>query len=194
MSESIETRVVLLHSNDIHSRLEQAARMSTMIAEERRSLGSDCVLAVDCGDHMDRMRQETEGSDGAVNVELLNEAGYEVITLGNNEGLTYSLETLAEVYSTRASFAVVCANMKAAATGERPEWLLPRTIVEKNGLQIGLIGVTANFYEFYRLLGWSTSDPFQAVRDQVKYLQGKVNVIVVMSHLGCRWIGRWRSR
>lgn len=184
MNDRIQTQVILLHSNDIHSRLEQAAKIAAIIAEERRIYGSDRVLAVDCGDHMDRMRQETEGSDGAVNVKLLNEAGYEAITLGNNEGLTYSLATLAEAYRDQASFAVICANMKESATGERPEWLVPNTIVVKNGLRIGLIGVTANFVEFYRMLGWNTTDPLEAVREQAAFLQGKADVIIVMSHIG----------
>lgn len=184
LTDSFHTRVVLLHSNDIHSRLEHAAQIATLIAEERRSYGSDLVLAVDCGDHMDRMRVETEGSDGIVNVELLNNAGYEVITLGNNEGLTYSSQTIADAYVNRARFAIVCANMLDSATREQPEWLLPSTIVDKNGLRIGLIGVTAPFVDFYSLLGWQVTDPFEAVRAQVSLLREQVDVLVIMSHLG----------
>ncbi|WP_364152849.1 bifunctional metallophosphatase/5'-nucleotidase [Paenibacillus sp. LPE1-1-1.1] len=184
LTDSFRTRVVLLHSNDIHSRLEHAAQIATLIAEERRTCGSDLVLAVDCGDHMDRMRVETEGSDGVVNVELLNNAGYEVITLGNNEGLTYSSQTIANAYVNRAKFAIVCANMLDSATGEPPEWLLQSTIVDKNGLRIGLIGVTAPFTDFYSLLGWQVIDPFEAVRGQLGELRRQVDVLVVMSHLG----------
>ncbi|MCA0755006.1 bifunctional metallophosphatase/5'-nucleotidase [Paenibacillus sp. N4] len=184
MTDRFHTQVVLLHSNDIHSRLENAAKIAAFIAEERRSRGGDGVLAVDIGDHMDRMRVETEGSDGAVNVELLNDAGYEAITLGNNEGLTYSIQDLTAAYSGRARFAVVCANMKLAATGEQPDWLLPSVTISKNGLRIGLIGATAPFTSFYSLLGWEATDPFEAIADQVERLRGQADVIVVMSHLG----------
>ncbi|GKU80208.1 bifunctional UDP-sugar hydrolase/5'-nucleotidase [Paenibacillus sp. L3-i20] len=184
MTDRSQAQVVLLHSNDIHSRLENAARIATIIAEERRTNGADRVLAVDCGDHMDRMRQETEGSDGMVNLELLLEAGYEVVTLGNNEGLTYSSEVLSNLYKQPSQPAVVCANMELTSTGERPEWMHPYTIIDKNGINFGIIGATANFYEFYLLLGWTTSEPLQAIRAQVAELRGKVDVIVVMSHLG----------
>ncbi|HTG69633.1 MAG TPA: bifunctional UDP-sugar hydrolase/5'-nucleotidase [Candidatus Udaeobacter sp.] len=184
LTDTFRTRVVLLHSNDIHSRLEHAAKIASFIAEERRTYGSDLVLAVDCGDHMDRMRVETEGSDGIVNVELLNDAGYEVITLGNNEGLTYSFRTIADAYVNRANFAVVCANMHDSATGELPEWMLPSTIIDKNGLRIGIIGVTAAFSEFYSLLGWQVTDPFEAVQAQAAQLRDYVDVLIVMSHLG----------
>ncbi|OBZ13389.1 bifunctional UDP-sugar hydrolase/5'-nucleotidase [Bacillus sp. FJAT-26390] len=184
LADNFRTRVVLLHSNDIHSRLEHAAKIASFIAEERRTYGSDQVLTVDCGDHMDRMRVETEGSDGIVNVDLLNDAGYEVITLGNNEGLTYSYQTISNAYASRARFAVVCANLHESATGEQPEWLLPSTIVDKNGLRIGIIGVTAAFKDFYSLLGWEVSDPFEALQAQASRLRDQVDVLVVMSHLG----------
>ncbi|EFM10193.1 metallophosphoesterase [Paenibacillus curdlanolyticus YK9] len=175
---------VLLHSNDIHSRLENAARMATFIAEERRALGSDRVLVVDIGDHMDRMRAETEGSDGMVNVELLQAAGYEAITLGNNEGLTYESDALEAAYEGGTSFAVVVANMYRAIDHERPAWMTPSLIVRKGQLRIGIIGVTAQFTDFYTLLGWDVAEPLQATAEQVAQLRQQVDIVVVMSHLG----------
>ncbi|MDQ6418320.1 bifunctional UDP-sugar hydrolase/5'-nucleotidase [Paenibacillus sp. LHD-117] len=182
--ESLEKKVVLMHSNDIHSRLENAARIASIIAEERRTWGADRVLAVDCGDHMDRMRQETEGSEGLVNVRLLQEAGYEAVTLGNNEGLTYTPEVLASLYGNVAEFGVICANMALSESGECPDWMSPSRVLRKNGLRIGLIGATANFCEFYELLGWKTTDPLEAIRVQAERLKDESDVIIVMSHLG----------
>ncbi len=176
--------VVLLHSNDIHSRLEPAAKMAAYIAETRRMYGSDHVLTVDIGDHMDRMRVETEGSDGLVNIALLNAAGYEVVTIGNNEGLTFTPEHLAGAYGERAKFQTICANFRYRANDERPSWLMPSTIIEKARLRIGLIGVTAAFADFYKLLGWHVTDPLKAVAEQAALMKEKVDVLVVMSHLG----------
>lgn len=184
MPNTMQTDIVLLHSNDIHSRLENAARISAIIAEERKVWGASRVLAIDCGDHMDRMRMESEGSGGRVNLELLREAGYEAVTLGNNEGLTCSADMLEQLYGTPAGFAVVCANMRVSATGDRPEWMLPYTVIEKNGLAIGLVGATANFSEFYALLGWTTSEPLAAIREQVREIRNRCDIVVVMSHLG----------
>ncbi|REK69434.1 bifunctional metallophosphatase/5'-nucleotidase [Paenibacillus paeoniae] len=180
----MHAQLVLLHSNDIHSRLENAARIASIIADERRVMGAHRVLAVDIGDHMDRMRMETEGSEGKVNLALLQEAGYEAITLGNNEGLTYTSAALDELYSSPSPFAVVCANMKLDSTGERPEWMQPGIVLEKNGLTIGLVGATANFAPFYKLLGWTTTPPLEAIREQVNRLRSRCDVMVVMSHLG----------
>ncbi|MDQ0114419.1 bifunctional metallophosphatase/5'-nucleotidase [Paenibacillus harenae] len=187
MNDSIRTQVVLLHSNDVHSRLENAAKIAGYISEERRTHGSDSVLVIDCGDHIDRMRVETEGSDGLVNVALLNQAGYEAVTLGNNEGLTYSVQVLEDLYRNHAAFPVICSNMKEASTGELPGWLLPHAVIEKNGLSIGLIGVTTAYTDFYSLLGWEATDPMEAVREQAVLLREQVQVVVVLSHLGIKF-------
>ncbi|WP_205628736.1 hypothetical protein, partial [Acinetobacter baumannii] len=46
------------------------------------------VVTVDVGDHMDRMRLQSEATLGQANVHVLNDMGYDVVTIGNNEGLT----------------------------------------------------------------------------------------------------------
>ncbi|AJY75964.1 bifunctional metallophosphatase/5'-nucleotidase [Paenibacillus beijingensis] len=183
-NEQWQPEAVLLHSNDLHSRLEEAARMATYIDDQRRIHGSGRVLAVDCGDHMDRMRVETEGSGGLVNVELLNAAGYEAATLGNNEGLTFTAEALTDAYRGHARFAVLAANMTERDSGLLPDWILPQTVIAKGGLKIGLIGVTARFNDFYKLLGWNVLDPMPVVEREVAQLRAKADVVVVLSHLG----------
>ncbi|WP_270164853.1 bifunctional metallophosphatase/5'-nucleotidase [Paenibacillus sp. SYP-B4298] len=186
MNANIEKmpRVVLLHSNDLHSRLEQAARMASFISAERAACGAEELLVVDCGDHMDRMRVETEGSDGRVNIELLNAAGYDAVTLGNNEGLTYTKAELESAYASYAGFEVLCANLYEQDSGLRPEWLHPHTKLTRNGIRIGITAVTAAFAEFYRLLGWEATHPYEEVRRQVEQLRGEVDVLIVLSHLG----------
>jgi 2',3'-cyclic-nucleotide 2'-phosphodiesterase (5'-nucleotidase family) len=175
--------IVLLHSNDIHSRLEQAAKIAAYIEDTRRTFGGDRVLTLDIGDHMDRMRVETEGSDGLANVELLNAAGYDAVTLGNNEGLTFIGEQLESAYQ-HAKFQILCANFRRLSTGQRPSWLAAHTKIRKGKLVVGLIGVTAAFSEFYRLLDWDVSAPLAAVAEEARRLRPEVDVLVVMSHLG----------
>ncbi|GLX65679.1 bifunctional metallophosphatase/5'-nucleotidase [Paenibacillus glycanilyticus] len=175
--------IIILHSNDIHSRLENAARIASYIEEQRTIQGGDHLLCLDIGDHMDRIRLETEGSDGMVNIALLNAAGYDAITLGNNEGLTYSKETLERVYRD-ANFTILGANMRETDSGKLPEWMLPSMIVEKGGIKIGLIAATTRYTDFYELLGWDLTDPLEAIGEEVKKLREQADVIAVMSHLG----------
>jgi len=177
-------RVLLLHSNDLHSRLEQYAKISAHIAEARKRYGEDHVLVLDVGDHMDRMRKETEGTGGRVNIELLNEAAVDAVTLGNNEGLSWTMETLDALYGGHARFPVACANMVRLSDGARPPWMKPRVLVRKGGITFGITGATAAFHEFYRELGWRMLDPVEAVAEQVRVLRSAADVVVVLSHLG----------
>lgn len=177
-------RLVILHTNDIHSFFEQMPKISTSIRTIRERYTPQEVLTIDCGDHMDRMRMETEGSDGLANVEIMNATGYEFAVLGNNEGLTYTPEMLRECYEAHARFNVIGSNMAIAETGELPSWMAPYQIVWKGSLKVGLIGVTAAYTDFYSRLGWEVSDPFETVANLVKQLREQVHILVVISHLG----------
>ncbi|MEB3102409.1 bifunctional metallophosphatase/5'-nucleotidase [Ferviditalea candida] len=177
-------RLVILHTNDIHSFFEQMPKIFTALHTIRQRCKPQEVLTIDCGDHMDRMRMETEGSDGLANVEIMNATGYEFAVLGNNEGLTYTPEVLRQCYEAHARFKVIGSNMALAETGEPPSWMVPYQIVCKGSIKVGLIGVTADYTDFYSRLGWDVSDPFETVADLVKQLRGQVHLLVVISHLG----------
>ncbi|CAI6082177.1 bifunctional metallophosphatase/5'-nucleotidase [Cohnella sp. JJ-181] len=178
-------KLILLHTNDIHSHFEEAARAADYINEVRRSVPEDRLLLVDCGDHLDRVRIETEGTGGAVNRQLLTRLGYEAATLGNNEGLTYSPDELDRLYA-GSRFSVVCANLKLAAGGRPPEWMKRSLIVRKAGLTVGIFGLTVQFSEFYEQLGWEVSDPFEEAASCVAELRAGCDVVVALSHLGLR--------
>ena len=147
-------RLVILHTNDIHSHFEQMPKISAYFDRVRRLWPSDQVLTLDIGDHMDRMFPETEGTNAIANLEIMNATGYEAMVLGNNEGLTFTPEWL------KSCCVGACANSRLLAA------ILPKSLprrrrigccrtltVEKSGLRIGLIGVTAAYQDYYELLG-----------------------------------------
>ncbi|TBL75090.1 bifunctional metallophosphatase/5'-nucleotidase [Paenibacillus thalictri] len=178
-------KLIVLHTNDIHSHFEQMPKIASFIESQRQAAGEDHLLVLDIGDHMDRMWPETEGSGGAANVAVMNETGYDAVTLGNNEGLTFTSEMLESVYSD-AHFAIIGSNLPRKESGKLPSWLLPYYVVRKAGLRIGLIGVTAYFTEYYRLLGWDIQEPLAVVKELAGQLRPVVDVLIVMSHLGLK--------
>ncbi|NHN31600.1 bifunctional metallophosphatase/5'-nucleotidase [Paenibacillus agricola] len=184
--DSPTLRLRILHSNDIHSHFEQMPSIAAAFKELRASAGEEHTLTLDIGDHMDRVRTETEGSSGEANLEIMNETGYDAITIGNNEGLTLSQETLTKLYGSQAKFKVLCSNLLDAASGDFPEWGMPYHIINKGGISIGLIGVTAYFPDFYQLLGWDIQEPVSITADLVRMLRPRVDLIVVLSHIGLR--------
>lgn len=183
MSEALR-KLVILHTNDIHSHFEQMPEIATIIQKLKHKHGLEHVVTVDCGDHMDRMRMETEGTHGQANVSIMNATGYDYVTLGNNEGLTLSKDDLANAYGDRAEFVVLCSNLFDTQTKQLPDWLKPYAIVIKDGIRVGLIAVTAAFYDFYSLLGWDAHDPYDVIAYWVDQLREQVDVLIVLSHLG----------
>lgn len=182
MEMTTRQTLTILHTNDIHSRFGSMPSIAAMIEEQRAALG-DALLVLDIGDHMDRMAPATEGTLGGANVDVINLTGYDAITIGNNEGLTFTQDIIEQAYA-GIHCPVVCGNMIESATGESPSWMKPTLILDKAGIKIGLLGVTAPFTEFYQLLGWDALDPFEVLGEQIAALRKQVDILVVMSHLG----------
>ena len=128
-------KTVILHSNDVHGALAGYAFMPTL-REFYQAAGAD-VIVVDAGDF-------TQGnpyvslSKGHSAIDLMNAAGYDVVTLGNHEfdfGYAQLMENLKD-----AKFKTVCANVYLKGTTDLI--LEPSTIVETvSGLKVGFFGM-----------------------------------------------------
>ena len=178
-------KIHIFHTNDLHSHFEYWLRMQAFIKEQRQLLASrgEVSFLFDIGDHMDRSNIYTEATLGKGNVELLNEAQYDVVTIGNNEGITLSFDDLFDLYE-NAQFDVVVANIQAI-NGENPSWLKPYVILHTMyGTKIAVIGATAQFDAFYRSLNWEVTEPRKALILLVQQLRKEVDMIVCLSHLG----------
>ncbi|UFJ39711.1 bifunctional metallophosphatase/5'-nucleotidase [Brevibacillus humidisoli] len=175
----------ILHTNDIHSHFEHMAQICSCLKEKRAQWEQQGghVLTVDIGDHADRSRMKTEATWGHANVEVLNHSGYQYVTIGNNEGLTFPKEQLDGLYQ-HAAFTVVVSNLIDGTSEQLPAWASPYVIHEWDGFRVALLGVTAAFGTFYRLLGWEVMDPLPLIKRQVRELRPQVDAIIVLSHLG----------
>src|SRR5690349_15556270 len=111
--ESELQRLTILHTNDIHSHFEMMSPIAAQIALLKAAAGEEPVLLVDIGDHMDRAALATEGTMGQANIDILNLTGYDAVTIGNNEGLTFAQgdpqETLSALFA-GLQCPVVCCN------------------------------------------------------------------------------------
>lgn len=183
MTESLQ-KVVILHTNDIHSDFEAMTRAASVVEALRSKHNPAPVVLVDVGDHADRMRMETEASGGAANKDVMNAMAYDMAVIGNNEGLTFTKDALRKIYDSETSFHMVCANLVEQETGRPPEWLKPWRLVERQGVRLAFIGVTAPYPAFYSLLGWEVLDPFAAVSQLVRQLRSRADALIVLSHLG----------
>ena len=175
----------IFHTNDIHSHFEYWQRMQKFIKEQRLELAKkgESSFLFDIGDHIDRSNIFTEATLGKGNIQLLNEAEYDVVTIGNNEGITLAFEDLYSLYDD-ANFDVVVANLEPIE-GNNPVWLKPYTILQtKEGTKIGVMGATALFEVFYRELNWKVIEPREQLMRIAKELKEQVDIVVCLSHLG----------
>lgn len=172
------------HTNDLHSHFDHWGSLVSYLNLERHRLREEGepYLTLDLGDHMDRVNPMTEGLLGKGNVKLLNDANYDAVTIGNNEGITFTKDTLNTVYNDR-TFDVVLANL-FEETGERPDWCRPYVIKNMAGVKVGLIGLTAAFSKFYGQLGWDIRDPFSVLKPLLEKLRTETDVVVLLSHVG----------
>ena len=173
------------HTNDLHSHFSYWKRSQSFIQMQRQMLAEhgETSFLVDLGDHLDRSNLYTEATLGKGNVTLLNEAQYDVVTLGNNEGITLPYDVLYHLYD-EANFDVVVGNL-GSLQNDNPTWLKPYTILTTQyGTKIGVIAATAQFDAFYRELGWVVTPPRNQLIEQVQKLQQQVDIIVCLSHLG----------
>lgn len=175
----------ILHTNDLHSHFEQMPHIATCLKEQRSAWEAqgDYVLTVDIGDHLDRMSEPTEATWGRVNTEVLNQSGYQYVTIGNNEGLTLPKVRLDELYG-HADFTVVLSNLREPDTGEIPQWAVPYAVHHVGAVRIAILAVTAPFAPAYKLLGWEALAPDSIVAEQVAALRSQVDAVLLLSHLG----------
>jgi len=174
-------KLTIYHSNDIHSHLNEYARITSYMAEHRPKLQHPS-LYLDIGDHVDLSAPVTEATLGKKNVELLNAAHCDIATIGNNEGMTISHEALNNLYN-EAKFEVICTNV-IDEEGHLPHNIATSTIREIEGVRFLFVAATAPFTPFYRALDWIVTDPLEAMKDEIAQRHGQYDVLIVMSHVG----------
>lgn len=175
----------IYHTNDIHSHFENWPGISEFLLKQRvhhEQEGEPCFV-FDLGDYVDRSHPFTEATKGKGNIELLNRARYDAVTIGNNEGITLSHSALEDLYE-HAQFDVVVANL-LDEDGEPLDWAVPYTaFTTSSGLKISVIAATAEYELFYKKLGWTIQEPRSILRKLAAELRKTSDCVICLSHLG----------
>ncbi|MEQ6377116.1 bifunctional UDP-sugar hydrolase/5'-nucleotidase [Bacillaceae bacterium S4-13-58] len=178
-------KISIFYTNDLHSHFENwPSIIGRWKREYKRPLQpNETRFLLDVGDHMDRFHPISEESLGKSNVQILNKANYNCVTIGNNEGITLEGRDFYHLYD-EAQFDVVCANI-SSQTEPQPSWLTPYQIYNTQlGTKIGIIGLTAPFTPFYHPNGWDVFQPLEILEKYIPILKKKADIIILLSHLG----------
>ena len=176
-------KTVILHTNDVHGAIAGYAYITALKADYEAK-GAEVIL-VDAGDYSqgEVYVSDTKGLDA---VEMMNAAGYNVVSLGNHE-FDYGFAQLKDNMS-KAKFKVLCADVFNA--DGTPIFDANYTYTTKSGVKIGFFGMetpetqTKANPALIKGLTFATDDAFtKAAADQVKALKDD-DIVICVSHLG----------
>ena len=191
-------QLVVLHTNDVHSCImplnenldnkDLAGRGGFVrrvnMVKEQRALHPD-LLFFDSGDFSQGSGYYTLFK-GDVEVGLMNQMGYDAVTIGNHE-FDFGLENMARLFR-MANFPIVCSNYDF--TGTPCDGLVKDYItINRNGLKIGVFALGAPLKGLVankNCEGVKFLDPAETAKKYVKLLrkQEKCDVVICLSHLG----------
>ncbi|WP_282199964.1 bifunctional metallophosphatase/5'-nucleotidase [Collibacillus ludicampi] len=178
----------LIHTNDVHSHYEEFLKLASSIRDLRDELQArgEIVFLFDIGDHADRSRAETDGTFGLTNAALLRELGYDGFVFGNNEGLTLPQQSW-EAFCQEASIPVLVSNLFKLEDGRRYPFFREHSLIYREGVTLGVFGLTAPFATYYERGGVQVVNPEECAVEQVRILREKgADIIVLLSHLGLK--------
>ena len=181
-----ERTLVVLSTNDMHAKIQNFPRLAAAVEACRDT--AQLVLLVDAGDRWTgNAYVDKTPAPGMPMIALMNRLGYDVGTLGNHE-FDHGQAFLGRMIDSM-DFEVVCANV-VSDTCTFPQ-LPPYVVIEEGGIRIGFIGVVTNYEGPGHPAGNAASfkglefpDPQQAAMKYAAELRPKVDVLVLVSHMG----------
>jgi 2',3'-cyclic-nucleotide 2'-phosphodiesterase (5'-nucleotidase family) len=186
--------VTILYTNDFHSafdpipaywlkgspKLGGAAHLTTLIRQIRRREPTSFLF--DTGDMFTGMLSNL--TRGEALMEIMISMGYDAMAIGNHE-FDYGADNFLKQMN-RVPFPVLGANIFYKGTNH--PYSRPYTIIERNGIRLGVIGIIGEDARSVALPSGITNldflDPIPIVREAVKELKPQVDLIVVLAHQG----------
>ena len=190
-----ETRLVILHTNDTHSRIDPfpmdggrnqglggVARRASLIKRIRAS--QDNVLLLDSGD----IFQGTPYFNfyhGEIEFKAMSAMRYDVATIGNHD-FDNGVQGFVDMQP-HATWDWVSANYEVSGSGMEP-YVRPWVIREVAGIRVGILGVGIEFEGLVLASlheGVRYTDPILAARRAATELRERgCDLVICLSHLG----------
>ncbi|MCK5059130.1 MAG: bifunctional metallophosphatase/5'-nucleotidase [Candidatus Aminicenantes bacterium] len=182
-----EVIITIFHINDTHSRIDNFARIARFVKEAKKK--NPNVFFLNAGDNFSgNPIVDQYEPKGLPMREMLILSGTDALALGNHE-FDYGQEIL-EQFIEQVSFPVLCANIKvtpeAVITQPQPYVILQT----KGGIKIALLGLLQIGKKTRipsthpaKLKGLKFFDGVETAK-KYKYLRGKCDIFIALSHLG----------
>lgn len=175
------------------------ARLSALF-QQHRSQWPDATLILDAGDFLMGSLFHAAEKETGFQLNLMKRMGYDCVTLGNHE-FDFGPETLAKTLQAatdRGGFpTMVASNLVFSRESPaddpleelyRKKLILPYTLIEKNGLKIGLFGLVGLDAESVAPASRPVtfSDPLKEAGKTAAYLkeEQQADLVILLSHSG----------
>lgn len=180
--------LLILHTNDLHDHVradyDGAGGMAYVAGYIQGVKASrDDVLVFDAGDVMEKGDLVTFRSKSTIMYEAIAQAGYDAIAPGNHDD-AYGDEHLVDCAALATGVKVLAINL---TDDDGKLVFAPSAIFQRNGLEIGVIGVFKPRDEN----ALSLDETIKAVVIEANRLEYETDLIIVVAHLGvqdCRSI------
>ena len=190
-AEPTQKEIVIFHTNDMHGHMDEGIGIAR-VASMKKSVEN--ALLLDGGDAIQGAPMATLSSGEDV-VELMNLAGYDAVCTGNHE-YDYGQEQLLKIRSL-ADYPMLAANVKkdgtaflqGAYSGGEKEGNGQYTLLEKNGVTVGVFGLTTQETRTSSnpagLVGITFEDEIETAEEMIDALEKEgADVIICLAHLG----------
>jgi 2',3'-cyclic-nucleotide 2'-phosphodiesterase (5'-nucleotidase family) len=177
-------RLVVLHSNDIHGRIDALARIATLVERARAEAGDAAVLYVDAGDVEDTTERLSNLTKGVALHRLLRAAGCQAVAVGNGTVIRYGVDPLVE-QARVGGYPHLAANLQR--DGQVVPGAQARALIDVDGIRVGLVGLTpTDWRDLYTdALGVELPDELPLVREHADVLWAEgADVVILLSHVG----------
>lgn len=176
--------------NDFHGAIEQDGypgilNLGSFIIDEKKDQTTGTVF-IDQGD-MFQGTALSNYSEGGYLIEFMNMIGLDSMTIGNHE-FDWGLEAMEKFYDDdttnfESDFPMLGANV-TYTNGDPVEFLEPYTIIESNGVKIGVVGVIGSEIESSisasKVEDYEFQDEYNIVVDYASYLKRDMECDVVI--------------
>ena len=179
----MQQRFIILHTNDIHGRVEGLARVATMVERIRGEHLDIPVLYFDIGDIEEPSFRLSNLTKGVAMHRLLSLSRCDAEVVGNGGIERYGYQILLD-YASAASYPLLLANMFTPG-GQLVAGVQAAATFQVGTCTLGAIGVTSQMGGMYALFGVSTPSVLPIIREHAAQLrQQGANVVILLSHLG----------
>lgn len=176
-------RVIILHTNDIHGRVEGLARIATLVSRIKAENPNAAVVYFDCGDVEEPAQRLSNLTKGAGMHRLLNLASCDAAVSGNGAWMRYGPQVLAE-HGATARYPLLLANLRRR-NGDLFDGVRETAMAEVGGLRLGLIGLSASFPDLGELFDMQETPAAPLVNDLAARLKAEgADAVLVLSHMG----------